>query len=56
MKVKQKIEEEESIKHLASAWERAKTSFLTGTRPRLKAQNLFLIRYWEKRCNWIVIF
>ena len=42
MKVKQKIEEEESIKHLASARERAKTSFLTGTRPRLKAQNLFL--------------
>ena len=36
LKVKLQIEEEESIKHLASAWERADTSFFAGTRPRLR--------------------
>ena len=36
----QAAEEEENIKRLASARERAKTSFFAVMRPRLKAQNL----------------
>ena len=36
----QAIEEEENTKRLASARERAKTSFFAVMRPRLKAQNL----------------
>ena len=36
----QAAEEEENIKRLASAQERAKTSFFTVMQPRLKAQNL----------------
>ena len=35
----QAAEEEENIKRLASAQERAKTSFFAVMRPRLKAQN-----------------
>ena len=36
----QAAQEEENIKRLASARERAKTSFFAEMRPRLKAQNL----------------
>ena len=36
----QAAEEEENIKRLASARERAKTSFFAVIRPRLRAQNL----------------
>ena len=36
----QAAEEEKNIKCLASAWERAKTSFFAVMQPRLKAQNL----------------
>ena len=39
-KEKSSSEEEENIKRLASALERAKTSFFAVMRPRLKAQNL----------------
>ena len=50
----QAAEEEENIKRLASARERAKTSFFAVIRPRLRAQNLSTMVPGNE-CNWIVI-